>query len=149
VLRDERTKYLVAGGMTAIVYFGLFSGAWALLRGVIPYPLVALGAQGITVMLVYPLYRIVVFRPVGPWIWGLLRFYIACTSSFVLSIACLVLLAEITGLPVLFAQFISLVVLSVVVYPVQRYWTFRAHLRNRVERPRKEASRLVHRDPVA
>jgi hypothetical protein len=86
---------------------------------------VAVGAQALTVLAVYPVYRMAVFRATGPWIPGLIRFYFACAAVLLLSIACLTSFVEVAGLPVLAAQIVTALVSPVVTYPVQRLWTFR------------------------
>lgn len=125
LLRRQQTKYLIAGAMTAILHLWIFSGGWLLLRDAVPYPLVAVGAQALTVLAVYPVYRTVVFRATGPWVPGLVRFYVACAAVLLLSIACLTSLVEIAGMPVLAAQIVTALWSPVVAYPVQHLWTFR------------------------
>lgn len=130
VLRNERIKHLIAGGITAAVHFGIFSGAWLVMRGVVSYPLVAIGSQAMTVASVYPLYRIVVFRATGSWLLGVTRFYIACVASLLLSVFCLLFLVEIANVSVLLAQVITIVWSPVFSYSLQRSWAFRSHVRD-------------------
>jgi putative flippase GtrA len=129
IVRRQQVKYLIAGAITAVLHFVLFSGGWLMLRHVVPYPLVAVGAQALTVLAVYPAYRVVVFHATGPWIAGLIRFYIACVAVLLLSVVSLVSLVEVARLPVPVAQIVTALWSPVVAYPVQRFWTFRASLR--------------------
>jgi putative flippase GtrA len=126
VLRDDRrARYVYAGSVAAVVYYGLFSAGWLLLSGRLSYLLVAAAANLGNAVLTYPLYRAVVFRWTGSWLRGLLRFYALCLWSLLLSVAGLPLLVEIGHLPVLVAQALLIVGTPLVNYQVQRFWVFR------------------------
>ena len=125
ILRDRRVRYLFAGGVAAAVFYGCFAGGWLLSGGQVPYLLMAVVANVVTAIVTYPLYRTVVFRTGGPWLAGFARFYIICFGSLAFTLVGLPTLVEVGHLPVLLAQAILIVVVPLVNYQVNRYWTFR------------------------
>lgn len=124
-LQDRRVRYLFAGGVAAAVFYGIFAGGWLLSGGRVPYVLMAVIANVVTAVVTYPLYRTVVFRAGGPWLVGFARFYVICFGSLVFTLVGLPALVEIGHLPVLLAQAILVIVVPLVNYQVNRYWTFR------------------------
>ena len=125
VLADRRFRYLVVGGVSAVVYYGLFSAGWLLSGGRIPYLLVAVLANFLTCVSTYPLYRRRVFASTGPWLPGLLRFYLVCLWALAFSLVGLPLLIEVAHVPVLLAQAIIILLSPVINYQFSRYWAFR------------------------
>jgi putative flippase GtrA len=125
ILLDRRVRYLFAGGIAAAVFYGSFAGGWLLSGGQVPYLLMAVIANVVTAIVTYPLYRTMVFRAGGPWLAGFARFYLICFGSLVFTLVGLPTLVEIGHLPVLLAQAILVVVVPLVNYQVNRYWTFR------------------------
>jgi putative flippase GtrA len=126
LLADRRVRYVLSGGVAAVVYYGVFSGGWLLSRGHLPYPLMAVIANLVTAGSTYPLYRSVVFRTGGPWIAGFLKFYTICFWSLVFTIVGLWVLVELVGLWVLAAQAVLVVVSPLINYQLNRVWAFRA-----------------------
>ena len=125
LLADRRVRYLMVGGVAAVVFYGVFSGGWLLLAGRVPYLAMVLLANIATAVSTYPLYRRHVFGSTGPWLRGFLRFYAVCFGSLVFNLVSLPLLVEVAHLPVLPAQAIVIVVTPLVNYQVNRCWTFR------------------------
>lgn len=125
ILGDRRVRYLFAGGIAAAVFYGSFAGGWLLSGGRVPYLLMAVIANVVTAIVTYPLYRTVVFRAGGPWLAGFARFYVICFGSLVFTLVGLPALVEVGHLPVLLAQALLVVVVPLVNYQVNRYWTFR------------------------
>ena len=125
LLNDRRVRYVVAGSVGAVVYYGLFSAGWLLLGGRVSYLLVAVVANLVNAVGTYPLYRRLVFRQSGPWLAGLLRFYLICLWSLVLSLAGLPLLVELAGLHVLLAQALIIIGTPLINYQLHRFWAFR------------------------
>jgi putative flippase GtrA len=125
VLADRRVRYLVVGGVAALVYYGLFAAAWLLSAGRAPYLALAVAANLVTAVVTHPLYRRGVFRSGGPWLAGFARFYLTCLWSLAASLGGLPLLVEVARVPVLVAQAIVIVALPLVNYQVNRRWAFR------------------------
>lgn len=124
-LGDRRVRYVLVGGIAAVVYYGVFSGGWILSRGAIPYLIMAVIANLVTAVLTYPLYREGVFRSSGPWIRGFFKFYAVCFWSLIFTLVGLAVLIEMAHLHVLLAQAILVVVSPLINYQVNRWWVFR------------------------
>jgi putative flippase GtrA len=125
VLGDRRFRYLLVGGVSAVVYYGLFSAGWLLSGGRIPYLAMAVIANFLCCVSTYPLYRRGVFGSTGAWLPGLVRFYVVCLWALVFSLVGLPLLIEVGHVPVLIAQAIIIVVSPVINYQISKYWAFR------------------------
>ena len=114
-------RYVLTGGAATAVYYAVFAAGW--LVGV-PYLAMAVLANWITAVVTFPLYRRGVFRSSGPWVPAFLRFYAVCLWSLGVNLVGLPLLIEVARLPVLFAQLLVIVVVPLVNYQVNKYWTF-------------------------
>jgi putative flippase GtrA len=125
VINDQRVRYLATGGITAVVYYAIFSAGWLLLHGRIPYLAMAVIANLLTAVLTYPIYRVAVFRATGPWLSGFARFYAVFVWGLVLSLGGLPLLVEVVHLNVLVAQAIILVASPLINYQLHKLWAFR------------------------
>jgi putative flippase GtrA len=125
IARDRRVRYLFAGGVAAVVFYGSFAGGWLLSGGRVPYLLMAVVANAVTTIVTYPLYRTVVFGSAAPWLSGFARFYVICLGALAFTAVGLPALVEIAHLPVLLAQAILILVVPLVNYQLNRYWTFR------------------------
>ncbi|RCG29391.1 GtrA family protein [Sphaerisporangium album] len=118
--------YLTGGAVTALLYYViLVAGLRVLGRGV-PYLYVVVASHFLTVVMVYPWYRLVVFPGGGEsWIAGYLRFYAVGIGFLAWSLAGLPVLVEWAGLPILTAQFILIVTSLPLNYAMNRLWAFR------------------------
>lgn len=126
VLGDRRVRYVLAGGVAAVVYYGVFAGGWLLFGGWIPYLAMTVVANLATAISTYPLYRTVVFRVGGPWVSGFFKFYAVSLWSLFFTLGGMAALVEVVRLPVLVAQAILVVVGPLINYQMNRMWTFRA-----------------------
>jgi putative flippase GtrA len=124
-LADRRVRYLAAGGISAVGYYGLFAAGWALLGGRVPYLLVAVVANLLTALITFRLYREGVFRAGRGGPRGFLRFYGTFCWGLVVTLVGLPLLVEALRIPVLPAQAAVLAVTPVVNYQLHRRWVFR------------------------
>jgi putative flippase GtrA len=122
---DRRVRYLFAGAVAAIVFYGSFAAGWLASAGQISYLLLTVLANLVTALSTYPLYRSVVFAARGPWVGGFVRFYLTCLGSLGFALAGMPVLVELAGVPVLAAQAILIVLVPLVNYQVNKYWTFR------------------------
>lgn len=125
--------YLAGGALTAAVYYVFLAVGLLTFRDRVPYLYVVVASNFVTVVLVYPWYRLVVFRGAADsWPVGYLRFYAVGLTGLVTSLAGLPVLVELAGLPVLLAQAFLIAVSVPVNYVVYRMWAFR---RRAVRRP--------------
>lgn len=122
---DRRVRYVLAGGLGAVLYYGLFAAGWLTLARWIPYPIVSVLASTLTAVLTYPVYRCLVFRTGGNWLTGFLRFYVVCVWAMVFAVGGLWFLVEVTGLHPLLAQAIVIVAGPLINYQIGRLWTFK------------------------
>ena len=122
---DRRVRYVLAGGLGAILYYGLFAAGWLALAHRIPYPVVSMLASTLTAVLTYPVYRCLVFRTGGSWLTGFLRFYVVCVWAMVFAVGGLWFLVEVAGLHPLLAQAIVIVIGPLINYQAGRLWAFR------------------------
>ncbi|MFI6511244.1 GtrA family protein [Streptosporangium sp. NPDC050855] len=116
----------MASATTALLYYALLGLALLVVNDAVSYLLLAMAAHLTTVVIVYPWYRLVVFRTRGrSWIAGYLRFYAVGLGFLGASLAGLPVLVELCRLPVMAAQAVILVISPTVTYAVHRAWTFR------------------------
>ncbi|WP_433500634.1 GtrA family protein [Sphaerimonospora sp. CA-214678] len=125
LLRGQRSTYLLAGAMTAGVYYALLCLELLVAGGAVPYLFLVVVGHLITVVIVYPVYRLVVFRSGGGWITGYLRFYVVGLSFLGASVIGLPVLVELAGIPLLIAQALIILLSPPLSYAINRSWTFR------------------------
>jgi putative flippase GtrA len=125
IAADQRVRYVLAGGLGAVAYYGLFALGWLTLSDRVPYPAVSAVASTVTAIVTYPVYRCVVFRTGGGVLAGFLRFYVVCLWAMVFSVGGLWTLVEIAGLHPLVAQAIVIVLGPLINYQLGRLWAFR------------------------
>ncbi|GAA2882506.1 hypothetical protein GCM10010517_45670 [Streptosporangium fragile] len=112
--------------MTAVVYYCLLGLGLAVTGNSVPYLFPVVVCHLITVVIVYPWYRLVVFRVSGEsWVTGYLRFYVVGLSFLGASLAGLPLLVEFAGIPVMVAQGLIILASPPLSYAINRAWTFR------------------------
>jgi putative flippase GtrA len=143
LLADRRVRYVIAGGLSAAIYYAAFTGLWLAGREQIPYLAVAVLANLFTAVVIYPVNRLVVFRAAGSWLAGFLRFYVLSLWALLVNLGGLSLLVEVGRLNVLVAQAIVIVVSSVINYQISRVWVFRC--RRAAEVPPAGAGPASHR----
>jgi putative flippase GtrA len=125
-LRGQRIRYLTGGVITVASYCGLLALGLRIFEDRVPYLFVVMVSHFITAVIVYPWYRVVVFRVTeGSWIAGYLKFYGVGLGFLGTSLVGLPLLVELGGLPVLVAQFLLMAASALLGYTVNRSWTFR------------------------
>src|SRR3954468_4045593 len=75
-LLGERITYLLAGAVTAGIYYALLGLGLLAAKNAVPYLFLVVVSHFATVVIVYPVYRMVVFKVSGEgWVSGYLRFY--------------------------------------------------------------------------
>lgn len=122
--RDRRVRYLVTGGIAAVVAYVLFAAGWLLTGGRVPYLALIIVTNLLTALITYPMYA-KVFESTRLSVGGFLRFYVVCLWSLVWSFIGMPLLVEVINLPVLVALPIVIATAPLINYQVMRMWTFR------------------------
>jgi putative flippase GtrA len=126
VLLDQRIKHLLAGGMTAGVYYILLGLGLLAAKNVVPYLLVVVISHFITSVIVYPVYRLAIFKVASEgWLSGCLRFYAVGLTFLGASVVGLPFLVEFAGIPIMVAQALIILLSPPLSYVIHRTWTFR------------------------
>lgn len=122
----QRITYLLAGGMTAGVYYIFLASGLLIVKNSVPYLFLVVVSHFITAVLVYPVYRTVVFKVVGEgWLSGFMRFYVVGLSFLGTSVIGLPILVEFAGVPLLVAQALIILLSPPLSYAINRTWAFR------------------------
>jgi putative flippase GtrA len=122
---DSRARYVAVGGTSAVVYYVVFAAGYWLVGRHVQYLILAFVTNLINCVLMYPLYRSVVFRSTAPWLRGFYRYYVICLWSFVFAVILLPPLIELLHIPVLVSILIVLVLQPIVNYQANKLWAFR------------------------
>ncbi|GAA4229495.1 putative flippase GtrA [Streptosporangium album] len=125
IFGDRRIIYLLAGVMTAAVYYALLGLGLFVTKDRVPYLFLLAACQFVTSVIVYPWYRLVVFRVSGEsWITGYLRFYAVGLSFLAASVIGVPILVEFAGIPIMVAQGLIIAASPPLSYVTHRAWTF-------------------------
>jgi putative flippase GtrA len=122
---DRRLRYIATGGLSAVIFYALFSAGWVLTGGRVPYLVMSVLVNLLTGLLTYPVYARVVFRATTLSVIGFLRFYLLCLLSLAWAFVGLPILVEIAHLPVLVAVPIVILAAPLLNYQIMKFWTFR------------------------
>jgi putative flippase GtrA len=124
LLHDRRIRYVVTGGIAAVVYYAFFTIGWVVTGGQVPYLVMAVVANLLCAVSTYPLYARV-FHATSLSVVGFLRFYVLCLLSLSWSLVGLPLLVELGHVPVLLAVPIVIAAAPLLNYQLMKFWTFR------------------------
>ena len=124
LINDRRVRYVLTGGGSAAVSYLIFSATWLLASPWLHYLAVAVFTNLATAIVMYPVYRSLVFKATGPWLAGFFRFYTVFVSGLIAGLVGLPLLIEVAGLHVLVAQMIMTIAVPLISYQVYRLWAF-------------------------
>jgi putative flippase GtrA len=128
LLRERRITYLIGGALTTAIYYGIVALGLAVFGSAVPYLLLVVASHLITVLIVYPWYRFVVFPDaVESWLSGCLRLYIVGLSFLAASLIGLPILVELASIPILIAQGVIICASFPTSYIINRKWAFRNH----------------------
>ncbi|MGW2197406.1 GtrA family protein, partial [Streptosporangium sp. NPDC001682] len=117
--------YLLASAMTAVVYCALLGLGLLAVKDRVPYVFLLVACQFLTSVIVYPWYRLVVFRVAREsWLAGYLRFYAVGLGFLAASVVGVPILVEFVGIPIMVAQGLLIAVSPPLSYLTHRTWTF-------------------------
>ncbi|MET7394556.1 GtrA family protein [Dactylosporangium sp. NPDC005572] len=122
---DRRVRYLLAGGVSAVLYYAFYAGLYLLTRDWLHYLVPAFAANLLCALVTYPLQRRFVFRSNGPLIPGFFKFYVVCLWALGFTLVGLPVLVELAGIPVLISQAILIVTAPIINYQLTKFWVFR------------------------
>ncbi|WP_406313526.1 GtrA family protein [Streptosporangium sp. NBC_01639] len=125
-LGGHRITYLLAGAMTAAVHYALLGLGLLAAEDSVPYLFLVVASHLITVVIVYPWYRLIVFRVRGEsWLAGYLRFYAVGMSFLMASVIGIPIFVELMGISIMAAQALVIIASPPLSYAIHRRWTFR------------------------
>ncbi|MEV6964712.1 GtrA family protein [Hamadaea sp. NPDC051192] len=124
LLNDSRVRYLLAGGITAVISYAYFSVLFLLVGHHVHYLVTLTIANFLTTVTAYPIYQHGVYQAGQGGFAQFLRFYATCLWALVFGLVTMPLLVELVSVPVLLAQAIVIVVFPLINYPLQRRWAF-------------------------
>lgn len=125
IIKDQRVLFVLVGGANTVFSTALFAGlSWSLGPDV-PSAVSLLIAWVISLVLVFNVYRHLVFRVSGHVLRDFLRFVGVNVVSFLINAGALTLLVEVAGLPAIPTQIAITFVVVVVNYVGHKYFSFR------------------------
>ncbi len=123
--KDQRVLFLLVGGANTAFSTALFAGLIVLFGPGVP-SVVSLGiAWIVSLVLVFFVYRRLVFRVTGNGWRDFLRFTSVNVGSLLLNMAALALLADVLGLPPIPTQIVITILVVIFNYVGHRYFSFR------------------------
>lgn len=125
LVRDQRVLFLLVGGVNTAFSTALFAGLVLLLGPQVPSVFSLGTAWMISLVLVFFVYRRLVFRVTGNGWRDFLRFTSVNVGSLLLNMAALALLADVLGLSPIPTQIAITVLVVVFNYVGHKYFSFR------------------------
>ncbi|MEN5374771.1 MULTISPECIES: GtrA family protein [Stenotrophomonas maltophilia group] len=125
LIRDQRVLFLLVGGANTAFSTALFAALSWLLGPSVPSAVSLFIAWVVSLVLVFNVYRHLVFRVSGHVLRDFLRFVGVNTLSFLFNAGALTLLVEGAGLPAIPTQICITVVVVVFNYVGHKYFSFR------------------------
>ncbi|GAA1805824.1 GtrA family protein [Planosporangium flavigriseum] len=126
LLRDERVRYLMTGGIAAAVFYSIFLALWLTVGNRVPYVALVLIANSMCALITFRMYRDGVFRADTALIPGFLRFYVLGLTSLVGSATIVPLLVEVARVPIAVAPIVYIAMQPLIFYPINKFWVFRS-----------------------
>jgi putative flippase GtrA len=116
----------LAGAVTFGIYYALFGLGLLVAGNTVPYLFLVVVSHLITGVIVYPGYRLIVFKVSDKsWLLGYLRFYGVGLGFLSASVVGLPLLVSFGGIPLMMAQVLVILLSPPLSYLINRTWTFR------------------------
>lgn len=125
LLRDERARFLLIGGVNTVVGYGLFALIQLLFGAHISYFASLLIAHLLASLLAFVLYRRFVFRVQGNVVVDFLRFQVVYLVPLTANLLALPALVELLHINVYLAQAVIVVASTVVSFVGHKFFSFR------------------------
>lgn len=123
---SRKLRYLLVGGLNAIVGYGLGVGLYLLLSPVLHILLIGLVANVLAISFSFTTQKLLVFRTKGRWLSEYLRSYLVYGGMGVMGTVLLWALVDGIHLPIWIAQGVAIGLTVVVSYVGHARFTFRA-----------------------
>jgi len=117
----QSLRYVVVAGTVALLYVGLMAAG---VECGLHYMFAVLVAQGTTIMVAFPVYRVIVFRSGGDVRHDFARFLTVWSSGAIAGFVATPFLVEVLGMDPVGAQILAIVVVSVLSFLAHRYFSF-------------------------
>ena len=124
-LAGQGTRFVAVGVVNTAFGYGLFAILEITVGATIPYLYLLLVAHVISVLEAYVLQRRFVFQVQGLWLRDLLRFWSVYLVALAINVVALPLLVEVVELPVLLAQALILMTMTLGTFVAHRSYSFR------------------------
>jgi putative flippase GtrA len=125
LLADERVRFLLVGGWNTVFGYAMFVLMERTLGQATHYLVALLAAHVISTLVAFAGHRWLVFRVEGNLLVDLLRFWSLYAGLLVVNIVFLPVLVELGGVPVLLAQALFIVVITITSYLGHKNFSFR------------------------
>jgi len=126
LLSDQRSRYLIIGGINTAFGFALFTGVYLMFENEFNYLAIFISCQIIAVLFSHSMQRKFVWKSEVAYHVELFKF---STTYFVLSVINILLLAiakERLNFPVLYSQYTIGFFLILSTYFIQKHWVFKS-----------------------
>ncbi len=117
-------RFVVFGVLNSAFGFAVFAAIQLAFGRFLHYLLVLAVAHVVAVLEAFAVHRRFVFRSTEPWLPELARFWSVYLGLFAVNIPVLFVFVEVARLPVLVAQFVTLLILAAGSYLAHRSFTF-------------------------
>lgn len=117
-------RFVVVGVINSAFGFAVFAGLQLSLGRFVHYLVVLCVAHVVAVLEAFTLQRFVVYKSRGPWLPELARFWYVTVGVTILNVPLLLLFVEVFRIPVLLAQFGTLLILGFGTFLAHRSFTF-------------------------
>lgn len=125
LIRDQRVLFLLVGGANTAFSTALFAALVLLLGPAVPSAVSLTIAWVVSLLLVFNVYRHLVFRVSGNTLRDFLRFVSVNLMSFLFNAGALTLLVEVAGLPAIPVQIVITIAVVIFNYFGHKYFSFR------------------------
>jgi len=125
LLARQEVRYVLAGGWNTAFGYGVYAGAYWLLRPRVHYMVIAVASNILAITMAYATHKLFVFRTRGNVVREYLRFYGVYGLTAVLGLVALPFCVEVLGISPYVAPLLFLVVSVVVSYLGHKHFSFR------------------------
>lgn len=126
LLTDQRSRYLIVGGVNTVFGFALFTGVFLLFENKFNYLTIFVFCQVVAVLFSHSMQRRFVWRTEVGYLVELFKFSASYFFISVINILLLAVAKERLNFPVLYSQYTIGFSLILAMYFIQKTWVFKA-----------------------
>ena len=124
MILDQKLRYLIVGGINTVFGFTFFTLTYLFLEGKLHYVLIFLVSQIVSICFSHYSQRKFVWHSRSNYVSELIRFASAYLVATIFNVILLAASQEIVGAPILLSQFSIGIGIVVIMFFVQKHWTF-------------------------